>query len=152
MTSRSGQLRGYLLVLIAACTWATIGLFYRVLAGQYGLSEGVVVAYRVGLPAAVLFVTLGVLRPRLLYVPRRDWLYFLSFGAVGVAAFYLCYIQATIRGPLAIASVLLYTAPIWITLYALLRHSETLTGRKLGALALAVGGCALVANIFDHAN
>jgi DME family drug/metabolite transporter len=152
MIRASRQLRGYLLVLIAACLWATLGLFYRALAEQYGLANGVIVAYRAGIAACALFGALAIFQPRLLVVQRRDWLYFLSFGSIGVAAFFLCYIQATVRGPLAIAAVLLYTAPIWITLWAVLRQGEALTGRKLIALVLAFGGCALVANIFDRTN
>lgn len=146
------QLRGYALVLIAAGLWATLGLFYRVLVNQYQLSTGVIAAYRAGIAACVLLVLLAALRPRLLLVRRRDWLYFTLFGSVGVAAFFLCYIQATTTGPLAVAAVLLYTAPLWITLWAVLRQGETLTTRKLIALVLALGGCALVANIFDRTN
>lgn len=146
------QLRGYALVLIAASLWATLGLFYRTLVSQYQLKTGVIAAYRAGIAACVLLVLLAALRPRLLLVRRRDWLYFAVFGSVGVGAFFLCYIQATTTGPLAIAAVLLYTAPLWITLWAALRQGERLTGRKLIALALALSGCALVANIFDRAN
>jgi DME family drug/metabolite transporter len=152
MRNASSQVRGYLLVIIAASLWATIGLFYRVLAEQYALSKGVIVAYRAGIAALVLVVMLALLQPRLLHVRRRDWPYFAAFGSIGVAAFYWCYAQATVRGPLAIAAVLLYTAPIWITLWVVLRQGEVLSARKLTALGLAVGGCALVANIFDPAN
>ncbi|HEX6287681.1 MAG TPA: EamA family transporter [Herpetosiphonaceae bacterium] len=152
MQQTTKQLRGYALVLIAASLWATLGLFYRVLSEQYGLSKGVIVTYRAGIAACVLFVAVGLLRPRALYVRRRDWPYFVVFGSVGVAAFFLCYIQATTTGPLAVAAVLLYTAPIWITIWSALRQGERLTSRKLVTLALAIGGCALVADIFNPAN
>lgn len=152
MSMAGNQLRGYGLVLIAAALWATLGLFYRVLTERYGLTTGVIVAYRAGIAAAVLIVALAIVRPRLLRVRRRDWLYFALFGGVGVAAFFLLYIRATTTGPLAVAAVLLYTAPLWITLWSVLREGERLTRAKALALALAVGGCALVANIFDRAN
>lgn len=152
MQQPTKQLRGYVLVMIAACLWATLGLFYRVLSEDYGLAKGVIVTYRAGISAVVLFVMLGIFNPRALRVRRQDWLYFALFGSVGVAAFFLCYIQATTTGPLAIAAVLLYTAPIWITLWSALRQGETLTPRKLIALTLAFTGCALVANIFNPAN
>ncbi|HEY0737276.1 MAG TPA: EamA family transporter [Herpetosiphonaceae bacterium] len=152
MQNRKQQLRGYVLVMIAACLWATLGLFYRVLSEEYGLTKGVIVTYRAGIAAVVLFAVLGIFDPRLLRVRRQDWLYFGLFGSVGVAAFFLCYIQATTTGPLAVAAVLLYTAPIWITIWAVLRQGEALTPRKLTALSLAFGGCALVANIFNPAN
>lgn len=150
--SSAKQLRGSLLILVAAALWATIGLFYRELADQYGLTKGVIVAYRAGIAAFALLIALLFVQPRLLRVARRDWLYFALFGSVGVAAFFLFYVQATTTGPLAIAAVLLYTAPIWITLWGVLRQGETLSARKCAALLLAFSGCALVANIFDRAN
>lgn len=152
MSSPRRHTWGYLLVLIAACSWATIGLFYRALVEQFHLTRGVVVAYRVGIPALILLIVLGALRPHSLHVQRRDWLYFASFGCLGVAAFYQSYIEASTRGPIAVASVLLYTAPLWITLWSVARLGEPLTRRKVGALLLAISGCALVANIFDRAN
>ncbi len=149
---RNASIRGYAMVVTAACLWATIGLFYRVLVAQYGLSNGVIVAYRAGIAALVLGVVLLLVQPHALRVRRHDWGFFAGFGTIGVAAFYWCYIQATVRGPLAVAAVLLYTAPIWITLWAVWRDGERLDPRKATALALAFGGCALVANIFDPAN
>ncbi len=149
---RNASVRGYAMVITAACLWATIGLFYRVLVDLYALSNGVIVAYRAGIAALVLIMVLLVVRPHALQVRRRDWVFFAGFGMFGVAAFYWCYIQATVRGPLAVAAVLLYTAPIWITLWAVQRDGERLDRRKVTVLVLAVGGCALVANIFDPAN
>lgn len=146
------QMRGYALVLVAAALWSTIGLFYRALTEEFGIARGVVVGYRVAIPALTLFAVLGIVRPRALCVPRQDWPYFALFGSIGVAAFYLVYIQATLLGPLAIASVLLYTAPVWITIWSVARQGERLTTYKIVALLLAVGGGALVANVFDPAN
>ncbi len=139
-------------MLTAACLWASLGLFYRVLAEDFGLSRGVIVAYRAGIASLALLLTLAIVRPQMLIVRRRDWLYFLVFGSVGVAAFFLVYIQAITTGPLAVAAVLLYTAPVWITIWAALRQGERLTRRKVIALSLALLGCALVANLFDRAN
>lgn len=139
-------------MLTAACLWASLGLFYRVLADGFGLERGVIVAYRAGIASLALFVTLALVRPQMLVVRRRDWPYFLLFGSVGVAAFFLVYIQAITSGPLAVAAVLLYTAPVWITIWAALRQGERLTRRKVIALSLALLGCALVANLFDRAN
>jgi DME family drug/metabolite transporter len=148
MSFHNQQLRGYALVLIAASLWATIGLFYRVLVEQFQLTRGVIVAYRAGIAAVVLFAVLAIIRPRLLRIHTRDLLYFICYGSIGVAAFFLWYIQATTTGPLAVAAVLLYTAPLWITVWAIV-HGEALTRRKALALGLAFGGGALVAGMLD---
>jgi DME family drug/metabolite transporter len=132
-------------VIVAASLWASLGLFYRVLAEDYGLQEVTIVAYCAGIAAIVLFVLMALVRPALLVVRQHDWLYFLLFGVVGEAAFYLCYIQATLRGPLAVAAVLQYTSAIWIMLWAVFRHGERLTMRKGLVLGIALCGCTLVA-------
>lgn len=143
------MVRGYGLVLIAAGLWATLGLWYRVLIDEYHLARLSVVAYRAGIAALVLLVGLGVYRPRLLHIRRRDWLFFVGFGVVGVAGFYGAYIAAISNGSLAQAAVLLYTAPFWITLWGVVREHEALDGRKFGALGLAFAGCVLVAGAYN---
>ena len=144
-------LRGYALILTAACLWATIGLFYRTLVGEYGLSRQVVVAYRAGLAALAIGVGLALTRPEALRIRRADLPFFTMFGVFGVAVFFLSYIQALTTGSVAQAAVLLYTAPIWIALWAVVHDGERIEGPRLLALALAVAGCVLVAQAYDPA-
>ena len=148
---RRSSLLGYALVLAAACLWGTLGLFFRALVDDYGLSRQVVVACRAGLAALVLAIGLGIRHPAALRIRRRDMPFFLIFGVAGVAAFFLSYIQAITTGTVAQAAVLLYTAPIWITLWAAIHDGEPIEGRRLLALGLAVVGCALVAQAYDPA-
>ena len=48
----------------------------------------------------------------LLRVSRRDLPLFVAFGLLGVTAFYLLYIYAVVLVGVAVAVVLLYTAPV----------------------------------------
>lgn len=148
---RRSSLRGYALVLVAACIWATIGLFYRSMVDEYGLARRPIVAFRTGIAALALIAVLAVARPRALRIRPKDVLFFLVFGVVGVAGFYLWYIDAIATGSVAQAAVLLYTAPIWIALWSALREQERIKPARLLALALAVAGCALVAQAYDPA-
>lgn len=148
---RRSSLRGCAFVLAAACLWATIGLFYRSLVGEYGLARQSVVAFRAGVAALALIIGLAAMRPRALRIRQRDVLFFLVFGVIGVAGFYLWYMGAIAAGSVAQAAVLLYTAPIWIALWSALREEERIERARLLALALAVAGCALVAQAYDPA-
>ena len=148
---RRSPLRGYALVLTAACLWATIGLFYRTLVEEYNLARPVVVAFRAGTAAVVLAIGLAAVRPRALRIHSGDVPFFLFFGVVGVAGFYSWYIAAITTGSVAQAAVLLYTAPIWIALWSALRERERIEAPRLLALGLAVTGCALVAQVYDPA-
>jgi DME family drug/metabolite transporter len=148
---RSERLQGYGLALVAAALWATLGLFYRRLEG-YGLPRLTIVFYRAAIASAVLFLVLGWRKPESLRLRRRDWPLFLAFGLLGVAAFFVVYIQAIGLTGMGVAAVLMYTAPAWVTLLSAVFLKEPLNGFKVGALLLAVGGCALVGRVYDLAS
>jgi len=77
---------------------------------------------------------------------------FLVFGFVGVAAFYLIYIYAIGLIGMGMAAVLMYTAPAWVTLLSVVLFKEPLNGRKIVAVLLACGGCALIGQVYNLAN
>lgn len=141
---------GYGLVLVAAALWATLGLFYKGLAAS-GLPLLTIVFFRAGVAAFVLLLVLLWREPRSLRLSRRDVGFFLLFGLVGVAAFYIVYIHAIQWAGMGVAAVLMYTAPAWVTLFGALFLGEPLTGRRGMALLLAVVGCALVGRVHDLA-
>lgn len=147
---RGERLRGYGLALTAAALWATLGLFYRGLE-QYGLSRLTIVFYRAALTALILFLLLGWRRRDWLHLARQDWLLFIALGLLGVAAFFVVYIHAIALIGMGMAAVLMYTAPAWVTLLSALFFKERLGGAKVAAVLLAVGGCALVGQIYDPA-
>lgn len=136
--------RGYLLVLLAGSLWATLGLFFRYL-DRYKIPPETIALYRAGIASLALMAFWALRRPSMLRLHRRDVPYFLTFGVLGVAGFFLVYIYAVKHGSVAMAAVLLYTAPIWIALFARWRWGHPLAGARLAALVLAVAGCALVA-------
>ncbi len=145
---RTERLRGYGLALIAASLWATLGLFYRALAA-YGLSAITIVFFRALIAAAVLLVALRWRQPASLRLTWRDGLFFAAFGLFGVAAFYIVYIYAINLTGMGMAAVLMYTAPAWVTLLSVPLLGERLNGVKVAAVALAIGGCALVGRVYD---
>jgi DME family drug/metabolite transporter len=81
-------------------------------------------------------------RPR---VDRRDWPALAGFAVVGVSVFYLSYLFAVRTGGAALAAILLYTAPAWVAIASAIWLHESLTARKLAAVALTLVGVALVA-------
>ncbi len=139
---------GYGLVLVAAALWATLGLFYKGLAAS-GLPLLTIVFFRAGIAALALFLALFWRDRASLRLSGRDLLFFLAFGLVGVAAFYVVYIHAIDRAGMGVAAVLMYTAPIWVSLYSVLFWGERWTPGRGGALLLAIVGCALVGRAYD---
>jgi DME family drug/metabolite transporter len=147
-SSDDKRLRGYLCVLAAALLWATIGVFYKLLIGVYGLTPMAAATLRGGLGGLILLGGLLVLRVDL-RVPRRDWPGFLAYGVFGVALFFIAYVNAINLIGVAMAAVLLYTSPAWVALISWRWMGESLGRRGGAALVLALIGAALVARIYD---
>ena len=137
---------GPLLILLAGCFWGSMGFFVRTLQGC-GFGPMPITSVRLVL-AGLFFALLLLLKdPRGFRLRARDLPLFLGLGLGSILFFTLCYFSAITLLPLSTAAILLYTSPIWVTLLSALVFKERLTGRKLLALALAFGGCALVSGL-----
>jgi DME family drug/metabolite transporter len=145
----SSSARGYLLVLLAAALWATLGVVYTVLAETYGLPPLVVAAFRAGLGGLLLLLGLLLLRPSWLRVNRQAALVAVLYGVFGIALFYAVYINAILTAGVAVAAVLLYTAPAWVAVIAWRFLGEQLTRTHLIALGLTLIGSALIAQVYQ---
>lgn len=145
----SHTLLGYGLVILAALCWATIGIFYTVAIVQYGLHPLTVVAYRALLAALILGGLLSSRGPGLLLVRREHWGLFLAYVLLGVVVFYTAYAYAVTLNGVAVAAVLLYTAPAWVALIAGLFLEEPMTRRVTAALVLTWLGVILVVEAYD---
>ena len=130
-------LRGYLFIFAAALLWGNIGPFSR-LAFSQGVGPMEVAFWR-AVMAWVLFGTHAALR-REVRLERCDILHLVVFAFLGVSVFYGSYQVAVNRGGAALAAVLLYTGPAWVTLLARLVFKEALTPIKLLALGLTLAG------------
>lgn len=129
--------------------WGTIGIFFSLLHFDYGLSALTIAFLRALFSAVALIVALGLCKPTLLRLDRHLMVYYVLFGLFGIASFYVLNIQAVILTNVATASVLLYTAPVFVTLLAWWLWREPLTPRKIGAVLAAFVGCTLVAKGYD---
>ena len=147
----SHALRGYLFVMGAAVIWATLGPLTRLLISEHQLSALAIPFLRAALAALALFVGLALTRRDLLRFPRGAGWLLAGFGVVGVGGFYLALVKAFELAGVALAVVLMYTAPVWTALGGALFLHEPLTLRKAAALALALFGAGLVARVYDPA-
>ena len=140
--------KGVAFILIAGLLWGTIGIFVRNL-NELGLEAMQIVFIRAIITAVILLAGVLIYDRRLLKIRLRDLWCFVGTAILSVLFFYYFYFVTIEKASLAVAAVLLYTAPIFVMLMSLLLFKEKLTGKKGAACAMAFVGCALVAGILD---
>ncbi len=79
---------GYVFVALAACLWATLGLFFKVLHDDFQLSSLTIAFLRAAVAAALLLAMMLLTRRHLLRISWQAAAFYLLYGLVGVAAFY----------------------------------------------------------------
>lgn len=129
--------------------WGTIGIFFSVLHYTFGMSALTIGVLRAGIAALLLALALGLWKRDALRFERTLLPPLLLFGLFGIAAFYVLNTEAVFLTNVATASVLLYTAPAFVTLVAWRLWREPLTRRKIGAVVASFIGCALVARVYE---
>lgn len=137
-------------ILAAAALWGIIGVWNRrLMAG--GLSPYSIVVVR-NCGGLVLLTAVMALRDRSVFrVERQHLKYFFGTGVVSVVLFTVCYFSCQEICSLAVASILLYTAPAIVVVLSALLWREPVTKKKLLALGLTLVGCALVCGVFSGA-
>jgi DME family drug/metabolite transporter len=115
----------------------------------YQLTPLAIVFGRALIAAVALFLFIGFREKRELLIRKKDAFFFLFFGMIGVAAFFVVYINAVSMTGMGVAAVLMYTAPVWVTLSSALFMRESIGRRKWIALFLAVFGTGLVGRVYD---
>lgn len=135
-------------ILAAAALWGIIGVWNRrLMAG--GLSPYSIVVVR-NCGGLVLLLAVMALRDRsVFHVERQHLKYFFGTGVVSVVLFTVCYFSCQEICSLAVASILLYTAPAIVVVLSAILWRERVTGKKLLALGLTLVGCALVCGVFS---
>ena len=142
------RVRATISVLIGATLLGSMGAWGRAVYRFEG-DPMVVVTWRALIGVAILAAVLAATRPVFLRVPLSAIPFFLAYGFFGVTLNFWAYFSAVKYTTLAVAITLLYTYPMFVTLFSTLFLGERLTRAKLAAAALTVLGSALVAQIHE---
>lgn len=138
-----------LFIIIAGCLWGSMGIFVRGLS-SYGFTSLEIGALRVF--GALLFLGTGIFlyNKKLLRVRLKDLWCFAGTGIVSIVFFNYCYFTTIQLTSLSVAAVLLYTAPVFVTVLSIFLFKEKFHLRKLAALILAFVGCVFVTGILSE--
>ena len=133
-------------VLAAGTFWGTMGFFARSLyAAGFGPLEVAQTRITTGLILVGLYIL--IFNCNQFKVKLKDIWCFLGTGIVSLLLFSTCYFSALNYTSLAVAAILLYTAPFFVMILSLFLFKEKLNGKKIFALLLAFSGCVLVSGV-----
>ncbi|OCA90875.1 transporter [Bacillus sp. FJAT-27225] len=123
-----------ILIALGAGLWGAIVIFVRGLA-ELGLSSMEIVTIRVAM-AAILLAAIGLLRYRKeLTIRVKDSWMFIGTGILSIVFFNWCYFTSLNNMDVSIAVILLYTAPIFVSILSYFIFKEKFTLMKMLALA-----------------
>ena len=131
--------RSYILILLAGFFWGITGLFFRYLEAL-GVVPMEVVLLRMG-SAALLLGGYMLLKDRATFRFCIKDLWCLAGAGMACLLMFASYFKAMTYTTLAVAGVLLYTAPGFVVVFSAVLFKERITVQKVFALLLLFGGC-----------
>lgn len=138
---------GYAMVATAAALFAVNGSVSKVILNS-GLSSLELAQIRATCAALGLLAFLLAFTRSRLRVSRRELVFLLAFGVVGVALVQWLYFVAIHNLPVGIALLIEFTAPLFVALFARFVYKEGIRRRIWVAVVLCLTGLALVVEIW----
>jgi len=145
---RKSSARASACILTAAALWGVIGLWNRNLMAAGMTAFSIVPVRNIG-ALLVLTVFFAITDRSVFHVKKEHLKYFFGTGIVSMVLFTLCYFSCQQICSLAVASILLYTAPSIVVILSAFIWKTRVTRRKAAALVLTFLGCACVTGVFS---
>jgi drug/metabolite transporter (DMT)-like permease len=138
---------GYAMVATSATLFAINGSVMKVTLGS-GLTPVELAQIRHTCAAVLFLAFLVVLAPARLRVGRRELLFLAAFGVLCIAFQQWLYLVAIENVPIGVALLIIFTAPLFVALFARFVYREQIRRRVWLALVLCITGLALVVEIW----
>lgn len=149
--------RGYLFIATATLCWGAAATFGKAIfngslfAGHSLISPLVLTQARTTFTVILLSLFLLVRGGREEFrINRRDLVFCLLIGTLGIAGSNFFYYTAVQKTTVAIAITIQYTAPVWVLLYMVMRGRQRATPQRILGVALALVGTALTIGLFTN--
>jgi drug/metabolite transporter (DMT)-like permease len=143
--------RGYLIALAATIAWSSSGIFIAYLTGRFDVPPLAVAFWRNLIITGSVFAGLGLWASRFLRLSRRHIPVLLVFGAA-LAVLNATYPPSVAHNGAAVATVLIYSAPLFSAVAGRVLLRESLGPLKAAAVAIGIAGCVLVSGAYDPAH
>lgn len=133
--------------MLAGILWGLLPLFTKQLyaAGVSGMQVGVMRALSGGLIYSIYGISKGIFKQ----YSVRDIPILILYGVVSLGGMYLAYALAIEMLSSSAAVALLYTAPVFVTVFCRILYHETISAGKMVSLLLTMSGCAFAVGLFE---
>jgi drug/metabolite transporter, DME family len=138
------MIKGYAYIALAATLWGITGIFSRI-AFSEGLSSFEVAFWRAAL-SSLFFAIKALLSKETKFekVYKDDLPLLIGFGLFGISLFYITFQFSIKFNGVGVASLLLYTAPVWVIFTSKFIFNEKITLTKFLCLIVALIGVFLI--------
>lgn len=140
------MLKGIILIVLAAAFWGLGGVAGQYLF-QYHQVDAVWLVMVRQIVAGLLFLlyTAGIIRQNIFTILRERFLLLLCFSFVGILGAQLGFYYTISLCNAATATVLQYSAPVWVMIYMSYKHRSCPEGREMLGIVGALVGVFLIA-------
>jgi drug/metabolite transporter (DMT)-like permease len=132
--------KGYGEIITAALLWGTAGILVKMINGMTALS---IIFYRVAL-AFMIFMIFFYISGNLNKLRLKDKKTYLVLFSVLQVITMLTFFESIMNASVPVAVLLLYTAPVYVTVLSPVLLKERSTGKGLLALCLSMAGVILI--------
>ncbi len=137
--------KSFVRIFTAGCLWGTIGVFVKLMESR-GSSSSYTSFLRLLFGSVILaLITLILDGPKAFMIGKNTLISCILLGTVSRGLFNVCYSTSIRMNGMSVASVLLYTAPVFTAVMSFILFGERLDGKKKAALFINLTGCALTA-------
>ncbi len=133
----------WVLIFAAGVLWGSMGIFVDILTGL-GFTEMQAAAIRICSAAVIYVIFLAVKDVSLLKIRLKDFPVFMGLGILSILAMTCFYFLAIKKTTYSVAAILLYTAPVIVSVLSVVVFKEKFGFSKVIALIVAFVGCILV--------
>ena len=139
--------KGIVLAIIAAFLWGIMGIFVRVARDSIGPLE--ISFFRCIITGLVFLAFLAVTKPSALHVSGKGLLICVLYGAVAYSLSFTTYSLSVTRLPVAVATILMYLSPVWVTLLSVIVFHDKPSKNGILAIVICLAGAVLSANLLS---
>ena len=145
MTDRQ---KGIFLAILCPCLWGIMGIFVRKITST-GIGVVDVSFFRCAASGLLLLLFYAVTKPGVLKVGWKGRLISACYGMVAYSLSFVAYSISVSRIPVAVAMILMFLCPVWVTLFSVLLFHDRVDRQKILAILVCLCGAALAADLLS---